>query len=230
VAISTVLLDAGGVILDETKHERTRAQLAVELLTPFVAGYSIEDYRADVEQGVTCFCPHVYRYVFWKHLAPDRGRFDGVWQQYVDRCRQSLPPLCLSDGIGPELHALSKNFNLAIAGQYGRTLLDLLDEHGLLKCFAFRFTQDDFAVTKPDPRHYEQIAQACGVDPIECIMVGDRIDKDVVPARQVGMRTIRLRLGLHKRQEPRTPDEIPDAELAGVKGLAETAITLAARH
>jgi len=230
VAISTVLLDAGGVILDETEHERTRAQLTVELLTPIVAGYSIDDYRADVEQAVTCFCPHVYQYVFWKHLTPDRDRFDAVWQQYVDRCRHSLPPLRLSDGIGPELYPLSKSFNLAIAGQYGREVLGLLDEHGLLKCFAFRFTQEDFTVTKPDARYYEQIAQACGVDPTECIMVGDRIDKDVIPARQLGMKTIRIRVGLHKRQEPRIPGEIPDAELPGVRGLAAAVISLAAHR
>lgn len=230
MAISTVLLDAGGVILDETEHERTRAELAAELLTPIVTGYSIDHYHADVEQAVTCFCPHVYQYVFWRHLAPDRHRFDDMWQKYVGRCRQSLPPLHLSDGIGPELRALSKSFNLAIAGQYGREVLALLDAHGLLRCFAFRFTQDDFAVTKPDPRYYEQIARACGVSPAECIMVGDRIDKDVIPARQVGMKTIRIRLGLHRRQEPRIPAEIPDAELPSVNGLAEAVISLAARH
>ena len=230
MAISTVLLDAGGVILNETEHEQVRSHLAVELLSPIVAGYSIDHYHADVEQAVTCFCPHVYQYVFWKHLAPDRGRFDDMWQKYVGRCRHSLPPLRVYDDIGPELHTLSRSFSLAIAGQYGREVLDLLDAHGLLTCLAFRFTQDDFAVTKPDPRYYEQIAQACGVAPAECIMVGDRIDKDVIPARQVGMKTIRIRLGLHKRQEPRIPDESPDVELPSVKGLAETAISLAARH
>ena len=62
-------------------------------------------------------------------------------------------------------------------------------------------------------------------DPAACIMAGDRIDKDVIPAKQLGMKTIRVRVGLHKGQQPRTPDEIPDAELAGVAGPAA-----AARH
>lgn len=228
MAISTVLLDAGGVILDESEHEKTRAELTVELLAPIVADYSVDAYYADVEEAVACFCLHVYHYVFWKHLAPDRDRFDNLWQRYVARCRQSLPPLRLSGGIGTELRTLSERFNVAMAGVYGREVLELLDAHGLLACLAFGFTQDDFAVTKPDPRYYEQIAQACGVDPSECIMVGDRIDKDVSPARQVGMRTIRVRVGLHKRQEPRIPAEVPDAELAGVRGLAEAAARLAA--
>jgi putative hydrolase of the HAD superfamily len=41
-------------------------------------------------------------------------------------------------------------------------------------------------------------------------MIGDRIDKDIIPAKIVSMKTIRVRTGIHKNQEPRTPDEIPD--------------------
>ena len=41
-------------------------------------------------------------------------------------------------------------------------------------------------------------------------MVGDRIDKDIIPAKLVGMKTIRIRTGIHKNQEARTPEEIPD--------------------
>jgi ribonucleotide monophosphatase NagD (HAD superfamily) len=58
-------------------------------------------------------------------------------------------------------------------------------------------------------------------------MVGDRIDKDVIPARLVGMRTVRIRLGLHREQRARSPEEVPDAELPSVVGLAETIETLA---
>jgi ribonucleotide monophosphatase NagD (HAD superfamily) len=58
-------------------------------------------------------------------------------------------------------------------------------------------------------------------------MVGDRIDKDVIPAKQVGMRTIVVRVGLHRHQQPRIPFEIPDRELNSVVGLAEAVIDVA---
>jgi ribonucleotide monophosphatase NagD (HAD superfamily) len=41
-------------------------------------------------------------------------------------------------------------------------------------------------------------------------MVGDRIDKDIIPAKMVGMKTIRVKTGIHKNQKPRIPEEIPD--------------------
>jgi len=89
-----------------------------------------------------------------------------------------------------------------------------------LRDTAHRFTQDDFSITKPDPRNLGQITQAMGVDPKECILVGDRIDNDIIPAKQLGMKTILVRVGLHRYQQPRIPFEIPDAELDGVTGLA----------
>ena len=129
-------------------------------------------------------------------------------------------------GVG----ALSRRFQLGIAGQYGREILDLLEEQSVLDCFAYRLTQDDFSITKPDPRYYEQIAKACGVHPQQCIMVGDRIDKDVVPAKQLGMKTILVRTGLHRNQQPRIPFEVPDAELEGVLGLAAAVREVAERE
>ena len=50
----------------------------------------------------------------------------------------------------------------------------------------------------------------CNCNAEESIMVGDRIDKDIIPAKLIGMKTIRIRTGIHKNQEPRTPDEIAE--------------------
>ena len=61
-------------------------------------------------------------------------------------------------------------------------------------------------------------------------MVGDRIDKDIIPAKQVGMKTILIRVGLHKNQRPRIPDELPDLELPNIVGLASAVDRLADQH
>src|SRR5437764_1454981 len=58
-----------------------------------------------------------------------------------------------------------------------------------------------------------------GVRPVECIMVGDRVDNDVVPAKLLGMRTVLFRTGRHRAQQPRSWDEKPDVEVHDVAGL-----------
>src|SRR6478752_1631987 len=60
-----------------------------------------------------------------------------------------------------------------------------------------------------------------------CIFVGDRLDKDIAPAKARGMATIQFRSGRYRRQRPRTAAETPDAVVTDV-GELEAAIAAAA--
>ena len=223
--ISTILLDAGGVLLDETDHEDAWARAISD-----VVGISPAEYRDDVEESVRNFCPRVYRYVIWKHTTPDLAHFTRAWQHCRDHYEAHRPELRIMPGIADELNSLNGRLDIGIAGQYGAELLDTLSSEGLLDLFTYRTTQDQFELTKPDPRYLLQIAAACGVAPEECIEVGDRIDKDVIPAKQAGMATIFVRTGIHREQQPRLPEEIPDRELQSVVGLAAAALDIAGKR
>jgi putative hydrolase of the HAD superfamily len=218
--VTTVLLDAGGVILDESEHEAVRAEIIAEILADIVPGYTVDTYDSDVLEALSCYSPRIYQYVFWKHTKNDRALFDRLYDLHLERWRRLRPPIKLSAGIEKEIREISRHFKIGIAGQYGREVLQLLEKHSLLAHFAHHLTQDDFSITKPDPRYLEQLTQAMGVEPRECILVGDRIDNDIIPAKQLGMKTILVRVGLHKYQQPRIPFEIPDAQLDGITGLA----------
>ena len=220
VKITTVLLDAGGVILDESQHEEMRAEIAAEVLGTLIPEYSVNDYYAAVEEAVKCFCPSVYQYVFWKAVKHDPILFERLYGTFSEEWQQRRPPLKLSDKFEKELRLMCKDLQIGIAGQYGHELLELLELRSLSECFTHRMTQDQLSTTKPDLRYYQEIIKASGADPQQCVMVGDRIDKDVIPAKLMGMKTILIRVGLHKDQQARIPFEMPDLELNGVPGLA----------
>ena len=57
------------------------------------------------------------------------------------------------------------------------------------------------------------------VPPAECILVGDRIDADIAPAKAAGMATIQFRSGRWRRQRPRSAAETPDAVVTDVAEL-----------
>jgi 8-oxo-dGTP diphosphatase/putative hydrolase of the HAD superfamily len=85
-----------------------------------------------------------------------------------------------------------------------------LKEESILQYFTYREIQDDYKTTKPDPRYFEAILKRCNCKAEESIMIGDRIDKDIIPAKLTGMKTVRVKVGIHKTQEPRITEDIPD--------------------
>jgi FMN phosphatase YigB (HAD superfamily) len=227
--ITTILFDGGGVILDESDTERANAEIITDILRGFSVDYSIAEYWRDTEEAVYRFTPSTYRYILWKKLQ-DREKFDqahAVWRQ---RLASEGPPLRIAEGMPEQLRKLSHHFKLGLAGQYGAEILETLGQAKLLDLFEYKGTQDDFSITKPDPRYFAQIAAACGVPTQSCLMVGDRIDNDVIPAHQTGMLAVRIRTGIHVHQEPRTPPEFPDADIDSVSLLAETILRLTAKQ
>lgn len=64
------------------------------------------------------------------------------------------------------------------------------------------------------------------VPPVECILVGDRIDADIAPAKAAGMATIQFRSGRWRRQRPRSAAETPDAVVTDVAELEAALLQL----
>ncbi|MFZ1682827.1 MAG: HAD family hydrolase [Candidatus Zixiibacteriota bacterium] len=228
MAITTILLDGGGVILDEADTEHANAEIITEIIQQCGIPYSIDEYWRDTEEAVYRFVPSTYRYILWKKLQ-SRDKFEEAHRKWRYRLATDGPPLRIADGMAEQLRTLSHHFKFGLAGQYGAEILDTLMAGSLLDLFDYKGTQDNFSITKPDPRYFEQIAAACGVTTQSCLMVGDRIDNDIIPAHQTGMLAVRIRTGIHIRQEPRTPPEFPDAEIDSVSQLAQTILRLTSR-
>lgn len=51
-------------------------------------------------------------------------------------------------------------------------------------------TGDDVTKGKPDPEGFEKIVQLCCVPAEQIVFVGDSEQKDIIPAKSVGMKTI----------------------------------------
>ncbi len=215
----TILLDAGGVILDETEQEKIHRTIAVDIIRDIDNSFGAADYNDDIAESVYRFVPNAYQYVYWKQCTEHMATFDRLYRRHMVEYRRRRLKLRINDGLEDQLRRLSRIVDIGIAGMYGAELFDLLESNGLLRYFTYRFTQDDFNITKPDPRYLDQICKRCGVEPTDTIMVGDRIDMDIIPAKMLGMATIRVKTGLHREQQPRLPREYPDIEIASLADL-----------
>ena len=196
------------MILDETEFENNSAKIITGIINQYNEKYAMDNYWKDVEEAVYRFVPKIYDYVLYKNIG-EIENFQMAKTEYNNRIK-SCNTLELMDGITGFLIESSRCYKVGVLGQYGIDFRNFLENKNILKYFTYREIQDDYIFTKPDTRYFEAILKKCNCKAEESVMVGDRIDKDIIPAKLVGMKTIRIRTGIHKNQEPRTPDEFAD--------------------
>lgn len=150
-----------------------------------------------------------------KHYEAIMQRFldDGIWQNVDKRIRRAqadnwaeLSPLM--PGIVPIIQTLAERFSLGIIANQPREVVPVLENLGLLKYFQVQGISQIVGKSKPHPGFFKWALDQAKCDPDEAIMIGDRVDNDVKPARSVGMKTIWLPLPLDKKgYEPKTDFE-----------------------
>jgi HAD superfamily hydrolase (TIGR01549 family) len=207
--IQNIFLDAGGVILNEQNFEENSAKIITKIINIYNSNYSIENYWDDVEEAVYRFVPKIYDYILYKNIS-NINDFKIAKENYKIQLKSMDIKFELMDGINDFLIYFSKYYKIGILGQYGNDFKNFLENKNVLRYFTYTEIQDDYKITKPDTRYYEEILRKCNCKAEESIMLGDRIDKDIIPAKMVGMKTIRIRIGIHKNQEPRIPEEIAE--------------------
>ncbi len=74
---------------------------------------------------------------------------------------------------------------------------------------------DDLGLQKPDPKLFAHVLSTAQVSPARSVMVGDRLDYDVRPAKKAGMRAVWVLRG-------EAPDDPTTAQLAEADASVRT--------
>ena len=114
------------------------------------------------------------------------------------------------DDAEETLTILSKQFDLGIIANQTKDIVRLLDDSKISRFLKVKVISSEVGIKKPDPRIFQlamQLAEARS--PKDCIMIGDRLDTDILPANMLGMKTIRTTNSLFKLQEPMSRFERP---------------------
>lgn len=92
------------------------------------------------------------------------------------------------------LQKVSSEYTCCVASNAGDSNAKLmgiaLNRVEILQYFRYLFTSHELGVTKPNPQFFNKIIQKLNLSPEECIMVGNDYEKDIVPAKAVGIHTI----------------------------------------
>jgi HAD superfamily hydrolase (TIGR01509 family) len=96
----------------------------------------------------------------------------------------------LLPGMAPALQRLSLDFRLGILANQLKESVDGLEICGIRRLFQVVALSEVLDLKKPDPAIFLWALEKAGCAPEEAVMVGDRIDNDIVPARRLGMWTV----------------------------------------
>ena len=91
-----------------------------------------------------------------------------------------------------------------------------LEALGIEQRFTHLITSGELGVAKPDPRIFRAAADAFGVEPADCVYVGDRLRTDAIGAAAAGLRGVWLDRG----HVPAGPAELAEARRRGVRVLS----------
>ena len=83
-------------------------------------------------------------------------------------------------------------------------------QYGLLPYIQLVISSAEEGVAKPDLRIFKLALQRSSCRPERAVMIGDRIDNDILPAKQMGMHTIWMKQGFGQYWRITAEAEKPD--------------------
>lgn len=164
--------------------------------------------------------------------APERHILEAKMREYS---RKNMPPyksalkeFCLeaccwpSDmeklypGAAALLDALQGRYRLGIIANQNPGTVQRLEKYGIAGFFDVITASAEEGIAKPDPEIFLRALKRAGCMPDEAVMIGDRIDNDIIPAAKLGMHTIWVRQGMHRFADISKFEILPEYTAQGI--------------
>ena len=115
----------------------------------------------------------------------------------------------------------SKGYRLGVIANQPLGTTARLEAWGILGFFDNVTASAESGVSKPSPAIFLKAMEGCGCSASQCVMVGDRLDNDMKPAKALGMKTVWMRTGLAAIQNPSFGEGIADCTIEKLSDLKD---------
>lgn len=205
--VKWLFFDMGSTLVDETDSFIVWFQRASDAVGGQI---SAEALREKYRQGMA-----TYTVTITGHLKPfgfAAGSTAHLYPSELDKAYPAAKPL---------LETLSRKYKLGVIANQSAGAAERLKRYGLLQYFSFILGSAEAGVAKPDPRIFQLALEKAGCAPSEAVMIGDRPDNDIYPAKKLGLKTIRIRQGTAYEQMPKNEDYQADATVHSLAEIGE---------
>ena len=149
----------------------------------------------------------------WKYVMAKYG--------FTESAKYNSAPETLYGDTCSVLERLSKSFRLGIIANQSGGLSERLRNFGIDKYFSTVISSSDYGISKPDKRLFTVALEKSGCAAQSAVMVGDRLDNDILPANELGLVTVRVKQGFAKNQIPPSDSYKPTYEVNNLTGILD---------
>ena len=220
--IRAILLDLGGPVFNEDAEYARWTEIILSELRETGIGVNAEEFQKVLDEELKKCEPNPWLSALWRFVRPDLEKFRkvlGVFRAQNAAFQKGLPGVVVRPEAARIIPPLAERYILALAANQPPRALSLLEEAGLLRYFAWKEVSDTMGIAKPSPLFFRMILEGISVGPEEAVMVGDRLDHDIFPAKLLRMKTVRVLLGPYRRQEPPTFFYVPHVSIPDLSQL-----------
>jgi HAD superfamily hydrolase (TIGR01549 family) len=176
--------------------------------------HSVDGLMRMCVHAATNFAPSPFRAMLARlDLTEEQRRVVASSVRY-EKEREVLYP-----GVPEILETLSRKFRLGVIANQSEGTEERLSDWGIRDHFTLVFASAELGLSKPDPRIFAAAISRAGCAPAGVLMVGDRLDNDIGPAKSQGCMTMRVLQGFSRFQTPRRAAEIPDFTISSIREL-----------
>ena len=197
--VKAVFFDMGYTLVNEDRvwQTRCREQASMEEAKKRRIK-NVAIYTEMVKASVAYLSPWrtALAHFAFSQSAPYRAQFETLYPDAV-----------------PVLAALSEKYTLGIIANQEEGLEQRLEGFGITPYFKVVISSHDVKFVKPDPRIFTIALEKAGCAPENAVMIGDRLDNDIFPAKRLGMKTIWIRQGFGGMQTPKDERHTPGARV-----------------
>lgn len=183
--IEWIFFDLGSTLLDEEAAYGYYIDKCVKKLESLAIEVSSDSYKKKMAEYAHKSLDPIR--ATWHYFAPTEPR-----------------PLWTNEGIKfysevrEVLETLSKYHRLGIVANQSSSVRELLKEWGTESYFQLLILSEEVGLSKPDTTIFTLALQKANIPADRVVYVGDRYDNDILPAKSLGMWTVRILTGFGK--------------------------------
>ena len=208
-----LFFDLGNTLISEEAATELRMGQLVDCFARHGRRCSVEDVRSALQQASAEFAPRLITAAIAKLTDHPELR-----QSVMADARYPKELEAPYDDTEETLRTLSSRYRIGVIANQSAGTEERLTNWGLMPFVSICLASAELGLEKPDSAIFRLALSRAKCTPAEAVMIGDRLDNDIRPARLQGWRTIRILRGFARFQLPR--DEFDEAD-ATVKSLSE---------